>query len=66
MTTQRLDAVSMGEVFAFAAGGCRYRKLTRAGERVNRYRLVEPVAPFEPVAGMFYVSDMPHEMTIAP
>jgi hypothetical protein len=60
MTTQRLDAVSMGEVFAFAAGGCRYRKLTRAGERVNRYRLVEPVA------GMFYVSDMPHEMTIAP
>jgi hypothetical protein len=32
MTTKRLDEVSMGEVFAFTVGGCRYRKLTRAGE----------------------------------
>jgi hypothetical protein len=56
-----LQDVRTGEVFYFTPGGCRYRKITPRGQRLNRYRLVEPIAPFEPVSGMFYVSDMPHE-----
>jgi hypothetical protein len=65
--TTTLEDLSVGDVFAFTPGGCRYRKLTPRGQRINRYRLTEPFAPFELVVpGMFYQSDMPHEPVIDP